>query len=421
MLPRIILGELPIRRNCNTYMNPFPQVPPVEDLPDAARYFPPAEGMYQVKPGFIRLGQDLGNGPADAQVFQFDQSFPLFRQTKLQARAERLPKYYQTADYTPEVSNTVARFIAQRLAQEHPGYFQLEEDNTGTRLHCALTDEILHFDSEYQLSGVQAAGDAPGDLSRGVDGEGSPRGGGPGSGAIASEWEGRAWGKIGTGYSPTPPDAEPEQAGAGRAWGKIGAGRSPMPQPPYIDSLDALACQIHEDLALVSRRTDGSDWLAAVHLCCPNHWAAEEKVGRDFAQVHAPVAGMGPLNQRSADLVRAMIERGPYMRFAWGLGTDTRLNHHPEPPPGIPPADWQGRHFDPEHPRLFVRVERQVLWGFPQQEAALFTIRTYFRDCARLTPQERTQLRLAISSMTPQTLAYKGLAAHRDPILEWLK
>ena len=194
-----------------------------------------------------------------------------------------------------------------------------------------------------------------------------------------------------------------------------------MPQPPYIDSLDALACQIHEDLALVSRRTDGSDWLAAVHLCCPNHWAAEEKVGRDFAQVHAPVAGMGPLNQRSADLVRAMIERGPYMRFAWGLGTDTRLNHHPEPPPGIPPADWQGRHFDPEHPRLFVRVERQVLWGFPQQEAALFTIRTYFRDCARLTPQERTQLRLAISSMTPQTLAYKGLAAHRDPILEWLK
>ncbi len=399
-------------------MNPFPQVPPVEDLPDAARYFPPAEGMYQVKPGFIRLGQDLGNGPADAQVFQFDQSFPLFRQTKLQARAERLPKYYQTADYPPEVAGPVPRFLAQRLAQEHPAHFQLDEDNTGTQLHCALTGETLCFDKDYQFRGIQAAGsdpgglywgsgsgeralgqsraagDAPGDLSRGVDGRGSLRGGVAGQRSEAREGEGRAWGKIGTGYSPT---------------------------PSYTSALDALACQIQEDLAVVCRRADGSDGLAAVHLCSPNHWAAEEKIGRHFAQVHAPVAGMGLLNQRSADLIRAMIERGPYVRFAWGLGTDTRLNHHPEPPPGIPPADWQGRHFDPEHPRLFVRVERQVLWGFPQQEAALFTIRTYFRDCARLTPQERTQLRLAISSMTPQTLAYKGLAAHHDPILEWLK
>lgn len=136
--------------------------------------------------------------------------------------------------------------------------------------------------------------------------------------------------------------------------------------------------------------------------------------------MHAPVAGMGLLNQRSGDLVRAMIERGPYVRFAWGLGTDTRLNHHPEPPPGISPASWQGRHFDPAHPSLYVRVERQVLWGFPRQEAALFTIRTYFRDCARLALQERAQLRLAIASMTPETLVYKGLATHRDPILEWL-
>jgi hypothetical protein len=178
---------------------------------------------------------------------------------------------------------------------------------------------------------------------------------------------------------------------------------------------------VQEDLALVCRRPDGTDWLAAVHLCSPNHWAAGEKVGRTFAQVHAPVAGMAPFNQRSADLVKAMIERGPYVRFAWGLGTDARLNHHPEPPPGIPPEDWQGRRFDPGHPRLFVRLERQVLWGFPQQEAALFTIRSYFRDCAQLTPEERGQLRLALLSMTPETLAYKGLTANRDPVLAWLK
>ncbi|MBI2506452.1 MAG: DUF3445 domain-containing protein [Candidatus Latescibacteria bacterium] len=416
-------------------MNPFPEALPVEADPTAARYFPPAEGVYQVKPGFIRLGQDLGNGPADALLFQLDQSFPLFRQAKLQARAERLDKYYQTSAYPPEVAGAVARFIIQRLAQEHPTHFQLEEDSTGAHLHCALTAETLHFDSEHQLVGAQVAGSAPvprrrgndpGDPSRGVAGQGSPRGWGSGSGARASGGAGRALGRVGTGHSPTPPCGWDTEASADRALGKAGmACNAPTygalpPTPPYTSALDALACQIQEDLAVVCRRADGSDWLAAVHLCCPNHWAAEEKVGRDFAQVHAPVAGMGPLNQRSADLIRAMIERGPYVRFAWGLGTDTRLNHHPEPPPGIPSANWQGRHFDPETPRLFVRVERQVLWGFPQQEAALFTIRTYFRDCARLTPQERTQLGLAIASMSPETLAYKGLVAHRDPILEWL-
>ncbi len=374
-------------------MDKYSEIPPAESIPDAARYFPPSDGVYQVRPGFIRLGQDLGNGPAEAQVFQFDQSFPLFRQTKLQARAERLAKYYQTADCTPQVADTLARFLAQRLAQEHPAHFHLEETNTGPRLHCTLTQEVLYFDSHYQLREVQAAGDAPGDLSRGVAEGGRPRGGGSGSGATASEGAGCALGKIGTGYSPT---------------------------PPYTDALDALCCQIQEDLAVVCRRPDGSDSLAAVHLCCPNHWAAQEKVGRTFAQVHAPVAGMAALNQRSGDLVRAMIERGPYVRFAWGLGTDTRLNHHPEPPPDMPTTLWQGRHFDPAHPRLFVRVERQVLWGFPQQETALFTIRTYFRDCAQLAPQERSQLRLAITSMAPETLAYKGLATHRDAILEWL-
>ncbi|MBM3278545.1 MAG: DUF3445 domain-containing protein [Candidatus Handelsmanbacteria bacterium] len=349
--------------------------------------------MYQVKPGFIRLGQDLGNGPADAQVFQFDQSFPLFRQAKLQARAEHLAKYYQTADYPPAVASAVARFLIHRLAQEHPDYFQFEEDSAGPHLHCALTGEMLSFDCEYQLREVQAAGGTPGDLSRGGDEGGRPRGEGSGSGARASEGEGRALGRIEVGHSP---------------------------KPPYADIFDALACQVCEDLAVVCRRPDGGDWLATVHLCSPNHWAAEEKVGRPFAQVHAPVAGMGPLNQRSSDLVRAMIERGPYVRFAWGLGTDTRLNHHPEPPRGISPENWQGRYFDPEHPRLFLRLERQVLRGFTQEEAALFTIRTYFRDCDRLSPGERTQLRLALLSMTPETLIYKGLTAHRDAILEWL-
>ena len=39
-------------------------------------YFPLAEGRYEVKPGLIRFGKDVGGGDADGHVFQIDSSFP---------------------------------------------------------------------------------------------------------------------------------------------------------------------------------------------------------------------------------------------------------------------------------------------------------------------------------------------------------
>ena len=121
-------------------------------------------------------------------------------------------------------------------------------------------------------------------------------------------------------------------------------------------------------------------------------------------------------------MVQAMIERGPYVRFAWGLSTDSRLNHHPQPPAGIDAQTWQGRHFDLNAPRLFLRLERQILWGFPTANAALFTIRTYFRDCATLRSDANlcTKLCAAIESMNAESLHYKGLFQSKPPILEWL-
>ena len=117
-----------------------------------------------------------------------------------------------------------------------------------------------------------------------------------------------------------------------------------------------------------------------------------------------------------------MITHKPMVRFAWGLSTDTRLNHHPEPPPGVSVEQWQGRNFDPQHPRLYLRIERQVIWGLSEYEAALFTIRTYFRDCGvvRKDLVLRSKLREAIESMTPESLVYKGLAESKPNILQWL-
>ncbi len=192
--------------------------------------------------------------------------------------------------------------------------------------------------------------------------------------------------------------------------------------PSYVSTLDAFAAQIQSDIVVMSRNKNGDNWMSAIHLCYPNYWAAEEKIGKDFATVHLPVAGIEKINQRAKAIVNTMIKRKPMVRFAWGLSTDTRLNHHPQPPSGVTLKQWQGRDFDRKNPRLFLRIERQVIWGLPEYDAAIFTIRTYFRDCRVIKKNVvlNDKLFSAIESMTPESLNYKGLRESKSDILAWL-
>ncbi|BCL34850.1 heme-dependent oxidative N-demethylase family protein [Nostoc sp. MS1] len=330
------------------------EVQTVENYDGAAIYFPLMNGRYEVKPGMLPFGSNLGNGQADKHVFQIDNNFHYYRQAKLLARRERLSKYYQTYNYTQTVAGAIARLIIERLIAEHPQHFEWEQTANTGKFHSYLTQETLYLNSGGDLQQVL-----------------------------------------------TP--------------------KSPV-FPGYASTLDALAAQIQEDLSVICRRADGINWLSAVHLCYPNHWSAEEKIGRDFAAIHAPVAGMEKINRRSEAIVNTMIARKPTVRFAWGLSTDTRLNHHPEPPPHISPSQWQGRKFDLQSPKLYLRIERQVIWGLPEWETALFTIRTYFRDCSLIKQDSvlRSKLYAALESMTAESLVYKGLAESRNNILQWL-
>jgi len=195
------------------------------------------------------------------------------------------------------------------------------------------------------------------------------------------------------------------------------------PTPNYASSLDAMACQIQEDLALVSLDENGKNWLSAIHLCYPNYWGAQDKIGRDFASIHDPVAGIETINRNASNIVQAMIHKGPFVRFSWGLATDARLNHHPDAPSGEDAAEWYGRAFDPAQGNLFLRVERQTIFGFPEINSALFTIRTYVSDCREIKKDQskNAALRSAIHSMTEASLVYKGLVDQKQEILDWLK
>jgi dimethylamine monooxygenase subunit A len=186
------------------------------------------------------------------------------------------------------------------------------------------------------------------------------------------------------------------------------------PEPPYACALDALACQVQEDVAIVSG-SEGRNWLSAAHVCFPNGWAPEEKIGRDFAALHEPVAGMEFMNARGGEFAGLMLgASGGLLRFAWGVTFDDRLDHHPQSPRS---------RFDPNRPRAFLRVERQTMWGFPDVNGCLFTIRTYLYDCSSLRrdPATASQLAAAVASMTPESLAYKGLAESHGRLTKWLR
>jgi hypothetical protein len=183
----------------------------------------------------------------------------------------------------------------------------------------------------------------------------------------------------------------------------------------WTDGLDALACQIQEDFAVLKVTPEKLNYLSAIHVCAPAHWAPDQKIGKDFFAIHAPIPGIQKVNSAAQHFSEAMVRKGPFVRFVWGFATDTQLNHHPDAP--------TGRKFsNPNNSQFFLRVERQVTWGLPQVNAALFTIRVSFikGEDIKNDSLRRGQLKSALEGMSPDILAYKGLTGSIEPLLEWL-
>lgn len=186
--------------------------------------------------------------------------------------------------------------------------------------------------------------------------------------------------------------------------------------PPYVSAIDALACQIEEDLAVTCTEGD-RHWLAALHVCFPSHWSPQDKIGRTFAQLHDPVPGMESMNRQESQFVDQMVHATDgLVRFVWGVQMGNDLNRHPD----IVDAGKSSPTLQSVETEAFVRVERQTIWGLPDVGASLFTIRPYLYRVAELRPGLRRMLCSALKSMTQSSLEYKGLAAYRDTLVEWL-
>ncbi len=182
--------------------------------------------------------------------------------------------------------------------------------------------------------------------------------------------------------------------------------------------LEALALAVQEDLVVVHSK--GSVGRAErMVVCFPSGWDPANRIGQSFEQLHGPVPLSGRLIDAAPGLVAAMVGRGPFVRFVWGIGPTPDLGHNPT----LDPAAVAGLDPDADPASWWFRAERQTTMPLPDLSRALFTIRVYVAPLAEAldaAPGRRDRLAKALASMDPALLAYKRLDRAGDRLLDYL-
>jgi len=180
----------------------------------------------------------------------------------------------------------------------------------------------------------------------------------------------------------------------------------------YKDSLDALLMQIQEDISIVELHQE-TDSIIYLHLCSPNFWSAEEKIGTSFIESHTKVPDMEKMKQNHLAINQMLASSGPFERFTWGLTTNNNLNQHPLN--NIASRDFENAD------EIYMRVERQVTIPLPNYNSYIFFIRTYFLTTKQLNTEEITRLIYSLNTMSADIALYKGMAKQREMVISRLK
>ena len=106
--------------------------------------------------------------------------------------------------------------------------------------------------------------------------------------------------------------------------------------------------------------------------------------------------------------MQTIIHGGPFERFVWSVIFEPRLNGHPRIPK---------RTFDPDHPVVFVKVERQITVGIPEHEAVLFLFKQSLIPEADI---DKPALVRALNSMTLPQRRYKDMDGCFEELVAWL-
>ncbi len=190
-----------------------------------------------------------------------------------------------------------------------------------------------------------------------------------------------------------------------------------QPAPDYqagLHPLDAAARVVREDLCLHDM-VDGQLVLVAGSVCFPTRWTLAEKVGRPISAIHAPVPGLAEdVGDRIDSFVARLRPGVGSWRSNWSILPTDELclpGHHRD----LPVVD------SPD--QLWFRTERQTLRRLPVGAGVLFTIGIDVQPLSifRMDRWASADLADRIESLPEPFLAYKGLTASHQDIVEYLR
>ncbi len=171
-----------------------------------------------------------------------------------------------------------------------------------------------------------------------------------------------------------------------------------------------LAHVIGEDLCLISK-VDNQWLLTAAAVIYPSRWQLAEKLGKNLDQIHDPVPGYQEVLQPAMSLTfdKLSSERQVW-RLNWALHQEPILHQPTAAPQTADPADY------------WWRTERQTLTKLVDGDHVLFTIRNRVEPLAQLLaqPANAQAFGQTINSMTPDTIAYKGLTQDHQALVDYL-
>jgi len=167
------------------------------------------------------------------------------------------------------------------------------------------------------------------------------------------------------------------------------------------DPFDAIARHVQEDFAVMQAGEDDAGRTLVGDVRFPSGWRPERLRHEGFVAIHEPVPGFPPSEKAARGMVRAMVDKGPYVRFVWTVTPDPSLDQHPDRAGEL--RTWGGVE------RVYFRVERQVTVPLPETRSSVFLIRVYMTPVDELTAAQRAQLIEALRVMPDEVRAYKRL------------
>ena len=184
---------------------------------------------------------------------------------------------------------------------------------------------------------------------------------------------------------------------------------APTPTLPRWGREQDLALKLQEDFVILKQNNETlhTEYLS---VCFPSRWDPREKLGLDFAAIHAPVADNQTLIAAGQSIMTMAFMKQPMLRHVWLIVPAASLDQHPEKNQ----AWWNEALADPSPllPRLFFRIERQTTWPLPHLQRAVFFIRLMMSplvDVLNTVPGRAAELAASLRSMTPAIVAYRGM------------